>query len=320
MTEEPESRIVASVAPRPRKRDVNGWVILDKPVGMTSTHAVAVVKRLFRARKAGHAGTLDPLASGVLPIALGEATKTVPYVMDGRKAYAFTVKWGEETNTDDGEGHVTASSPARPGDDEIVALLPRFTGSILQVPPKFSAIKIDGERAYDRARDGEDVELQPRVVTIDELRLVRTTEDHALFEAECGKGTYVRAIARDLGRDLGCYGHVAALRRTMVGPFGLEHAVTLQQLEEAAAAAADGLPDAALQPVASALRELPAIAVNRSDAARLARGQSVLLRGHDIPPAGETVAVFCTGRLVALADVEAGELHPRRIFNPGQGR
>lgn len=317
MTDETEVRLVASIAPRPKKRDVNGWVILDKPVGITSTHAVAVIKRLFRAKKAGHAGTLDPLASGILPIALGEATKTVPYVMDGRKAYAFTVAWGEETNTDDAEGHVVAQSDDRPEPDAITALLPRFTGTILQVPPKFSAIKIGGERAYDRAREGEDVELQPRAVTIEDLRLVGHTDDRALFEAECGKGTYVRAIARDLGRNLGCFGHVAALRRTRVGPFDLASSVTIERLEALVAEAADALPDAALQPVATALCDLPAVTVGRTEAARLARGQSVLLRGRDAPVFEGTVAVMVLGNLIALAEMEKGELLPKRIFNLG---
>ena len=192
------------------KHDVHGWVVLDKPVGMTSTHAVSVIKRLFTAKRAGHAGTLDPLASGCLPIALGDATKTVPFVMDGRKAYRFTVRWGEERDTDDAEGRVVASSDARPAPEAIAALLPGFVGAIEQVPPRFSAIKIEGERAYDIARDGEEFELKPRIVNIDRLALVgdarcRTTPS---FEAECGKGTYVRALARDLGRALGCYGHV----------------------------------------------------------------------------------------------------------------
>src|SRR4051794_8806064 len=202
------------------KRDVHGWIVLDKPVGMTSTHAVSVLKRLYQAKRAGHAGTLDPLASGCLPIALGEATKTVPFVMDGRKTYRFTVRWGEERDTDDAEGRVTATSDARPSAADIDALIPRFTGTIEQVPPRFSAIKIDGERAYDLARDGEVVELAPRPVEIHRLDLVEVPDaDHAVLAAECGKGTYVRAIARDMGRMLGCHGHVVALRRTGVGPF-----------------------------------------------------------------------------------------------------
>ena len=183
------------------KRDVHGWVVLDKPVGMTSTHAVAVIKRLFTAKRVGHAGTLDPLASGCLPIALGEATKTVPFVVDGRKTYLFTVRWGEERDTDDAEGRVVNTSDARPDRAAIEALLPRFVGTIEQVPPRFSAIKIDGERAYDLAREGEVIEIAPRAVTIHRLELIDTPDaDHAVLAAECGKGTYVRAIARDLGR------------------------------------------------------------------------------------------------------------------------
>ncbi len=202
------------------KRDVHGWIILDKPIGMTSTHAVAVVKRLFSAKRAGHAGTLDPLASGGLPIALGEATKTVPFVMDGRKRYRFTVRWGEERDTDNSEGRPVAASDDRPSAEAIRALLPRFTGLIEQVPPQYSAIKIQGERAYDLAREGETVELQPRPVEIHELVLLdQPDNDHSVFEAECGKGTYVRSLARDMGRLLGCFGHVSALRRTACGPF-----------------------------------------------------------------------------------------------------
>jgi tRNA pseudouridine55 synthase len=194
-------------------------VILDKPIGMTSTHAVAVLKRLFQAKRAGHAGTLDPLASGGLPIALGEATKTVPFVMDGRKRYRFTVAWGEERDTDDTEGRVTQTSELRPSADAVRALLPQFTGLIEQIPPQYSAIKVQGERAYDLARDGETVELKPRPVEIHELTLVEHGDNgQSVFEAECGKGTYVRALARDIGRILGCFGHICALRRTLVGP------------------------------------------------------------------------------------------------------
>src|SRR5438552_4415688 len=226
-------------APQVRKRerrDVHGWIVLDKPVGMTSTHAVGVVKHLFQAKRAGHAGTLDPLASGCLPIALGEATKTVPFVMDGRKTYRFTVRWGEERDTDDAEGRVVETSSARPTADHIRALLPRFTGTIAQVPPRFSAIKVDGERAYDLAREGETVELAPRPVDIHRLELVETPDpDHTVLEAECGKGTYVRSLARDMGRALGCLGHVSALRRTSVGPFQEDDAVVLDRLRQATA-------------------------------------------------------------------------------------
>lgn len=306
--------------PRPKKRDVHGWVVLDKPVGMTSTHAVAIIKRIFNAKKAGHAGTLDPLASGLLPVALGEATKTVPFVMDGRKAYAFTVSWGAETDTDDAEGTVVATSEARPDRAAIEALLPRFTGTVMQVPPRFSAIKIDGERAYDLARDGEVVELQARPVQIDRLSLVTHDGQSSVFAAECGKGTYVRAIARDLGRALGCLGHVATLRRTRVGPFEEADGISIDALREL-----EGLDEAAraekgLRPVAIGLATLPQVTVSRSDAGRLVRGQSVLLRGRDAPLGEGCVAVFAHGALVALGDLEHGELHPRRIFNLPQAR
>jgi tRNA pseudouridine55 synthase len=300
------------------KRDVSGWVVLDKPVGMTSTHAVARVKRAFVAKKAGHAGTLDPLASGLLPIALGEATKTVPFVMDGRKRYRFTVRWGIETDTDDAEGRAIATSEARPSVEAVRAALPGFTGAIEQVPPKFSAIKIEGERAYDLARDGEMVELAPRIVEIHHLALVETPDaDHAVFEAECGKGTYVRALARDLGRLLGSAGHVVALRRTMVGSFSEADAVGIDELSgygEAAAVAKIPRP-AFLLGVETGLQALPALNVSSADAARLARGQAVLMRGRDAPVIGGWIAVSTEGRLIALATAEKGELHPRRIFN-----
>ena len=306
---------------RREKREVNGWVVLDKPIGMTSTHAVAVVKRVYQAKKAGHAGTLDPLASGVLPIALGEATKTVQFVMDGRKAYRFTVRWGVETDTDDAEGRTIATSDVRPDAAVIGAALPDFTGTIMQTPPKFSALKIGGERAYDLAREGEEVVLEPRPVDITRLDLVAMPDaDHAEFVAECGKGTYIRALARDLGRALGSRGHVTALRRTLVGPFAEEEAVPVDVLRvgpEGVPAEADVLA-AALRPVATGLGSLPQLSVSRSDAARLARGQTVLLRGRDAPVFTGWVAVSTQGALIALAEVERGELHPRRIFNPGR--
>jgi tRNA pseudouridine55 synthase len=300
------------------KRDVHGWVILDKPIGMTSTQAVAVAKRLFQAKRAGHAGTLDPLASGGLPIALGEATKTVPFVMDGRKRYRFTVAWGEERDTDDTEGRATFTSPNRPTADQIRELLPQFTGNIEQTPPQYSAIKIQGERAYDLARDGEVVPLVPRPVVIHELVLTEQPDsDHAVFEAECGKGTYVRALARDIGRLLGCYGHISALRRTLVGPFAEADMIPLEQLEALCDRAASGegsLADALL-PVETALDDIPALAVTRADAARLHRGQAVLLRGRDAPDCSGTVYVTVAGRLLALAEVGNGELIPKRVFN-----
>jgi tRNA pseudouridine55 synthase len=300
------------------KRDVHGWVVLDKPVGMTSTHAVSVVKRLFSAKRCGHAGTLDPLASGALPIALGEATKTVPFVMDGRKLYRFTIRWGEERDTDDAEGRTISISKERPSPEAVHALLPSYTGLIQQIPPRYSAIKIEGERAYDLARDGEQVELAPRPVEISRLELVDIPDpDHAVLEAECGKGTYVRSLARDLGRALGCFGHVSALRRAAVGSFGEETMILLEQLEALCHRAASGegsLADA-LMPVETALDDIPALAVSWADAARLQRGQAVLLRGRDAPNFRGTVYVTVSGQLLALAELDRGEIVPKRVFN-----
>src|SRR3954468_20019515 len=295
------------MARRKKGQKIDGWVILDKPVGITSTAAVAAVKRLFDAQKAGHGGTLDPLATGVLPIALGEATKTVPFVMDGEKTYRFTCKFGEARTTDDGEGEVIARSDHRPSDAEIVAVLPQFTGAVTQVPPAFSAIKVQGERAYDLARDGEVVELQPRTVEIDRLALIHHAGDRSIIEADCGKGTYVRAIARDLGRALGCLGHIAALRRTRVGPFTEHDAVTVDDI---------ATDPAALRPVEIALSEIPSVPVSRDMAGRLMRGQSIILRGRETPLSGKVYAT-CNGVLVAVGDVERGELVPHRVFNLG---
>ena len=299
---------------RPKKRDVNGWVVLDKGVGMTSTHAVAVVKRALNAKKAGHAGTLDPLASGILPIALGEATKTVPFVMDGQKSYVFTVAWGVETETDDAEGRPVQATHTYPEREAVEVLLPRFTGLIEQVPPRFSAVKIQGERAYDLARDGEVVELKPRQAQIDRLALVAHSGERSILEADCGKGTYVRALARDLGRALGCLGHVAALRRTRVGPFTEAEAVVVGDLEGLGLESA--VSASALRPVETALTGLPSIAVPRDTAVRLMRGQPVILRGRDAPLAGKIYAT-CGGVLVAVGDIERGELVPHRVFNLG---
>jgi tRNA pseudouridine55 synthase len=303
---------LAGQADKPGKKDridVHGWLVLDKPVGMTSTHAVSVAKRLFKAKRAGHAGTLDPLASGLLPIAFGEATKTVPFVMDGRKRYVFTVRWGEERDTDDSEGAVTAQSNERPDESVVRAILPRFVGQIEQVPPRYSAIKISGERAYDLARDGEAVQLAPRLAEVWSLELVSAPDrDHTVFLAECGKGTYVRALARDMGRALGCFAHVSALRRTAVGPFAEQHARTLEALEGSA-------PAPLLLPVEAGLAELPALRVSAADAGRLARGQSVLLRGRDAPVLTGLAYVRSQAALVALVDIEQGTLKPRRVFN-----
>jgi len=289
-------------------------------VGMTSTHAVGAIKRLFKAKRAGHAGTLDPLASGMLPVALGEATKTVPFVMDGRKLYRFTVHWGEERDTDDADGQVTTTSDRRPVRADIEALLPRFTGTISQVPPRFSAIKVDGERAYDLARDGATVDLEARPVDIHHLALVNIVDaDRAEFIAECGKGTYVRALARDMGRILGCYGHIASLRREAVGPFDLDELISLEHLTALChrAAAGEGNLAEALLPVETALDDIPALAVSRADAARLQRGQAVLLRGRDAPIFHGAVYVTAAGQLIPLAEVDRGEIVPKRVFNLG---
>jgi tRNA pseudouridine55 synthase len=290
------------------RNDVHGWVVLDKPAGMTSTHAVSRLKRIFNAKKAGHAGTLDPLATGILPVAFGEATKTVPYVQDGEKVYRFTVCWGAETDTGDSVGRIAAHSNARPAAAGILALLPRFTGTIQQQPPSYSAIKINGERAYDLARGGQAPLLSPRPATIHALDLINARPDEAIFEARCGKGTYVRAIARDLGRSLGCYGHVSALRRTRVGPFYETDAVTLPDLDDAASCAL------ALRRVEAGLMALPRVTVDRDSAAKLRRGQPILLRSHDAPFDGFAYAACC-GVVIAVGAVENGELIPGRVFN-----
>jgi tRNA pseudouridine55 synthase len=309
---------------REKGRKVDGWLVLDKPVGMTSTEAVARVKRLFGAAKVGHAGTLDPLASGCLPIALGEATKTVSYVMDGRKTYRFTIRFGEETTTDDTEGTVVATSLKRPDETEISAILPEFTGRITQVPPRFSAVKIGGERAYDLAREGEVVEIEPREIDVHRLTLVeRPDRDSAVFLAECGKGTYVRSLARDMGRRLGTYGHVVELRRLAVGPFGEAQMISLEMLEELRhkAEASDGAFAAeALYSVATALDGIPALAVSEQDAARLKRGQAVILRGRDAPVISGPAYAIAGGVPVALGEVERGAFNPKRVFNLSASR
>jgi tRNA pseudouridine55 synthase len=300
---------------RPKGREISGWLCLDKASGQTSTQAVASVKRLFGAAKVGHAGTLDPLATGILPIALGEATKTVPFVQDGLKVYRFTVRWGVETDTDDAEGKAVATSGERPGRAEIEGLLPEFTGEIMQRPPAYSAIKIEGERAYDLARSGEEVDLAERPVTIHRLVLAEVPDpDHAVFEAECSKGTYVRALARDFGRRLGCLGHVTALRRLAVGPFDEMKAVPLEALIAAREDGPGPALDRFLLPIAVALGDLPEIAVAAPDAVRIARGQSILIRGRDAPSAAVSVHATHAGRSIAVGEIAEGAFHPRRVF------
>ena len=304
------------MAKRKKGNVVNGWLVLDKPLGMTSTQAVGAVRRAYNAQKAGHAGTLDPLATGILPIALGEATKTVPFAVDGEKVYRFAVRWGAETTTDDTEGSVTTTSDLRPTRAVIEALLPSFTGEILQVPPQFSAIKVDGERAYDLARGGATVDLEARPVIIDSLRIEAMPDTATtVFVAECGRGTYVRSIARDMGRLLGCYGHVVELRRVRVAAFDLSSAVTLEALSADAELADPTALMRHLLPIEAALDEIIGFPVSSDDAARLHRGQSILIRGRDAPViAGEAYAI-CKGSLVALGAIEKGEFHPNRVFN-----
>ena len=300
---------------RKKGKAVHGWLILDKPAGMTSTQAVGAVRRAFDARKAGHAGTLDPLATGILPIALGEATKTVPYAVEGEKGYRFTVRWGAETDTDDAEGRTVSTSETRPEPSAIKALLPRFVGEIQQTPPAFSAIKIDGERAYDLARAGEAVELEARTVRIDALNLLGMPDpDTAVFEARCGKGTYVRALARDMGRALGCLGNVIALRRTRVAAFVEADAVTMEALQ-AAAGEGEEAAQRLLLPIEAALSELAVLNIGQNDAARLLRGQPVLIRGRDAPAETGPTYATCKGHLIAVGRIEKGELHPIRVFN-----
>ena len=304
---------------KPKGRAVSGWLILDKPVDFGSTEAVSKIKWLFNAQKCGHAGTLDPLASGMLPIALGDATKTVPYVMDGRKVYEFTVTWGEERLTDDLEGAVAQASDKRPSEAEILDLLPGYTGVINQVPPQFSAIKIAGERAYDLAREGEVVEIPSREVEIFRLTLLGCPDpDTAHFEVECGKGTYVRALARDFGRDLGCYGHVSNLRRTFVAPFAEERMVPLADLvaleaiedrDERLAAL-----DAFLIDTAEALSSLPHLALTDDQAHRIRMGNPIILRGRDAPLAEPEAYATARGRLVAIGEIGEGEFRPKRVF------
>ncbi len=302
---------------RRKGKEIHGWLILDKPQGLTSNQALGRLKRLFDPKKVGHAGTLDPLATGVLPIAFGEATKTVAHVVDCEKTYDFTIRWGIETDTDDAEGKPVKTSEARPSREEVAAALGAFTGEVLQTPPSYSAIKVAGERAYDLARDGETVELAPRIVSIYELEIKDCpSPDLTRLVCDCGKGTYVRSIARDLGRVLGCFGHIAALRRTMAGAFSEENAISLESLE--ALSNSDAGCDALMSkiiPVETALDGIPALAINGDDAARLKRGQSILIRGGSAPILTGPIYATSRGVLVAIGEVERGEMHPVRVFN-----
>ena len=300
-----------------RGEPVHGWVAFDKPYGMTSTQAVAKIRWIFNAEKAGHGGTLDPLATGLLPIALGEATKTVQWTMDGRKVYRFTAKWGEARTTDDLEGEISQTSDVRPASIDIESILYQFRGDILQTPPAFSAIKVNGERAYDLARAGAAVGLAPRPVFVAELRLTDLPDaDHATFEVVCGKGTYIRSLARDMGRALGCFGHVTLLRRIAVGSFAEADMIPLESLEELRhKAPGDIAKKGVLRPIETVLDGIPVLAVTDAEGQRLRQGQSVLLRGANAPIASDAVLVTWGGKPLGICSIEQGSLKPKRLFN-----
>ncbi len=306
---------------RRKKGDaISGWVCLDKPYDLTSTHAVGRVRRIFNAQKAGHAGTLDPLATGILPIALGEATKTVPFSMDADKTYVFTIAWGRDTATLDREGETLAVSDVRPAVAEVEAALAPFIGEIGQIPPAYSAIKVDGERAYDLARAGEVFELKTRPVTVHDLRVLGADDaDHVTLEMSCGKGTYVRAIVRDLAAALGACGHVSDLRRTRVGGFTEAQSVTLEMLEDLGHKARQS---EALLPVETALDDIPVLAVTDEDAFRLKQGRPIVLVPRQVEamkarltPGSRTVSAMSGGQMVALCEMRAGRLEPSRVFH-----
>ena len=299
------------MARRKKGRPVHGWLVIDKPLGMTSSAVVNKAKWAFDAQKAGHAGTLDPDATGVLAIAFGEATKTVPYVTDSLKAYRFTVRLGEATNTDDAEGEIIATSENRPTEADIRAALPAFTGDIMQVPPQFSAVKVDGERAYKRARDGEEMNLKARPLFVESLELVEMPDaDHAVLEMTCGKGGYVRSVARDLGHALGCYGHVIALRRLWAGPFEIEDSIPFEKLDEMAK---DPALDEFLLPLEAGLNDLDELPCTAEGAAKLRNGNPGMVLASDVEY-GEECWASLDGVPVAIGIYKAGELHPSRVF------
>lgn len=297
---------------RKRKgRDISGWLVVDKPAGITSTAVVNKVRWALDAKKAGHAGTLDPEATGVLAIALGEATKTVPYITDALKAYTFTIRLGQATNTDDAEGEVIASSDLRPGDEAIKAALGAFVGDIMQVPPQFSAVKVDGERAYKKARDGEEMALAARPLWVEELVLVdRPDQDHVVLEMTCGKGGYVRSIARDLGESLGCNAHVQSLRRIWSGPFQASEGVSLEEVD--AKAKTTDL-DAYLQPLEIGLCDLPEVRCLADSVAKLRNGNPASVIASDVDY-GEEVWASYEGKAIAVGTYRGGEIQPTRVF------
>ncbi|MBT6190191.1 MAG: tRNA pseudouridine(55) synthase TruB [Tateyamaria sp.] len=298
---------------RTRKgRDISGWLVIDKPAGLTSTAVVNKVRWAMQAKKAGHAGTLDPEATGVLAVALGEATKTVPYITDALKAYRFTVRLGQATNTDDTEGEVISTSDQRPTDAQIKQALGSFVGDIMQVPPKFSAVKIDGQRAYKLARDGENVEIAARPLWVEELVMTdRDDDDHVTLEMICGKGGYVRSIARDLGQSLGCFGHVRDLRRIWSGPFDAADGLTLEQIDHMAHS-----PDldAHVRPISDGLVDLPEVRATAEGAARMRNGNPGMVLTSDVEYGDECWASL-DGAPIAVGRYKSGELHPARVFN-----
>lgn len=300
---------------------LHGWLNLDKPQGITSTQAIGRVRRILNAQKLGHAGTLDPLATGILPIALGEATKTIQFAQDRDKVYSFTVQWGAATNTDDSEGTIIKTSDKRPAEADILALLPRFIGDIEQTPPQFSAIKIDGERAYDLAREGQVVEIKSRPVTVYDLHMTAFEGDSATFELHCGKGTYVRSIARDLGDLLGCYGHVTVLRRLAVGGFNVENSITLDLFEKMMVNSA---PDQVLLPVETVLDDIPALAMTAEEISRIRQGQTLKFLSRPdfdrlsvagIHESTDLVLAIGDNKPIALLSKEGIALHPVKVFN-----
>jgi tRNA pseudouridine55 synthase len=294
----------------PASAPIHGWLAIDKPLGLSSARAVAAVKRVTGAARVGHGGTLDPLATGILPIALGEATKTVQFAMTGRKTYRFTVRFGETRTTDDAEGEVVATSDVRPMHAAIEAALAGFVGEILQVPPAFSALKVGGKRAYRAAREGAPLDLAPRRAEVHSLVLLGTTADDAELEVICGKGVYVRALARDLAVALGTVGYVAKLRRTAVGPFGEAQAISLESLETLGHIAALVRH---LFPVEIVLADIPALILTADEAARLKHGQAI--GTAHAAASGCLVQARCDDRLIAIAEIEAGQLRPVRVFN-----
>jgi tRNA pseudouridine55 synthase len=309
------------MARRKKGQRIHGWLVIDKPAGETSSQVVGIVKRLLDAQKAGHGGTLDPLATGVLPIALGEATKTVSYIMDGTKRYRFAIAWGEARKTDDSEGAVTQTSDVRPSDVDIRAVLEDFVGVIDQVPPDYSAITIDGNRAYALARSGETVVISSRPVRIDRIELVDVPDvDHAIFEIACGKGTYIRSLARDIALALGTFGHIASLRRLAAGPFDETEAISLETLESLVHSAP---PSTYLRAVESALDDIPAVLLNTLQADHLRQGRAVRVEGPEGSPfvdisrldEGGVLCAMADGRPVALARLVQGVIRPVRVLN-----